>query len=468
MTSVGDLIDARPLRRSAALTQFRHHAEQQRFFVCEARFVALCAGRRAGKSDLARRRQSKRALCFHELHPEVSDPHFIITCPTRDQVKRLHWEPLKRLYPREAVAHVSESALTVTLVNGLRHRLVGLDKFVRAEGEAIDDALIDEIADTKEDAWRLSIRPSLGTTGRPPGRATFIGKPRGRNHWWRIWTEAAEKEDWAQFHWSAEEILEPLEIEALQRDLDPLSYDQEVRANFVNFRGRAYYAFDRAVQSSHRLEYNPRLPLDAHLDFNTAPGVLNVSQVQQWDVRTDWQTSHALGFPVAPWIAGEYDAFLGEVHVARDSNTLRVAQKFISAWRDRHSGILRLYGDASGGNKTSSSLAGSDWDVFKRELRQVPHWNVRDYVPAANPPVRDRVNALNSRLMTTDGRVRMMVDSFECPWLVEDLEAVGVKGDGSGELDKSDKTVTHHSDAVGYGVWKRNPVRSRSLQVQQV
>jgi hypothetical protein len=467
--TIADLLDSRRVSREISLTPFRYHAGQQAFFACEERFVALCGGRRAGKSDLARRRQARRAIRFHEECPGVLDGHFVITCPTRDQVKRLHWEPLKRLYPARLVASVSESELTVHLMNGVRHRLVGLDKFVRAEGEAIDDALIDEIADTKEDAWRLSIRPSLATPGRPSGRATFIGKPRGRNHWWRIWTEAAEKEGWAQFHWSAEEILEAQEIEDLKRDLDPLSYDQEVRANFVNFRGRAYYAFEREVQGSHQMAYDPSQALDMQLDFNNAPGVAVVSQEQHWQERTSFPVSHALGFPVTPYVVGPYDAILWETRIAQNSNTLRVCAKVIEAWRDRHRGRVRLFGDASGGNRTSSSVAGSDWDLVRRELRQVKHWQLEWHVPAANPPERDRVNATNARLMTTDGHVRMMVDPVECPWLIADLESVSVKKDGTGELDKSsDHSVTHLSDAVGYRVWKRHPTRSRRMKVEQV
>lgn len=467
MSTVGDLIESQRREKEARLTAFRHHDGQQRFFRSEARFVACCAPRRGGKSDLARRRQARRALRFHETNPQVLDPLFVITCPTRDQVKRLHWDALKRVYPPSAVMHVSESELQLTLLNGVRHRLVGLDKFVRAEGEAIDDALVDEFADTKEDAWRLSLRPALSTPGRP-GRATFIGKPRGRNHWWRLWTEAAEKDDWEQHRWGPDGILDAEEIAALQRDLDPLSFQQEVMAEFVNFAGRAYYAFERSVHASHELEHDPKRPLLLEMDFNREPGVCLATQVQTWLSKTSWPTAHSLGFPVSPWIQGEYDAVLWECHVPKNSNTLKVTRRFIEAWKDRHSGYVDLYGDAAGGNRTSSSVAGSDWDLVKRELRQVPHWRIRDRVPAANPPVRDRVNAVNSRLMTTDGRVRMMVDPSWCPKLIEDLESVGVKPDGSGDVDKRDKEVTHLSDARGYSVWRRDPVRSRTATVEQV
>ena len=283
MTSVGTLGSLMDERRSAAssrLSPLRHHDTQQAFYRSTARFRACCAGRRSGKSDIARRELAEHAMAAHLELAGVPDPRFVITCPTRDQVKRIHWEHLKALFPRHLVMTTSESELRVVLLNGCEIRCIGLDVFQRAEGEAIDYALIDEIADTKEDAWRLTLRPALGTTGRPPGRAVFIGKPRGRNHWWRIWTAAAETEGWEQFWWSAEDILDPAEIASLARDLDPLSYAQEVRADFVNFQGRAYYAYQETVQASHRLSYDKTKALDPCFDFNVDPGCAVATQEQ--------------------------------------------------------------------------------------------------------------------------------------------------------------------------------------------
>lgn len=466
--TLGDLMTERAVARRDALSPLRWHPVQRRFHESRARFKACCAGRRSGKSDIARRDLAEEMMRAHLTMPEVPDPRYVITCPTRDQVKRLHWEQLKRLLPDSTRAYTSESELRIVLLNGAQCRLVGLDVYQRAEGEPIDYALLDEIADTKEDAWRLTIRPSLGTPGRPPGRAVFIGKPRGRNHWWRIWTDAANTEDWEQFHWSAEDILDPAEVESLRRDLDPLSYDQEVRANFVNFKGRAYYAFDREVQAAHRLAYDPRMALDLCFDFNVDPGVCAVVQSQRWEARTDFPVSHALGFPVRPYIHGEVYACVGEVRIKGGSNTLRVCKRVADEWGPRHRGRVRLYGDATGGQRRSSALAGSDWDIVRRELSKVPGWRLSSHVQSANPPERDRVNAVNSRLMSTDGMVRLVIDPVACPYVVQDLEAVTLKDDGSGDLDKSDGDLTHLSDGLGYRVWKAAPVRSRrGITVEQ-
>jgi hypothetical protein len=80
-------------------------------------------------------------------------------------------------------------------------------------------------------------------------------------------------------------------------------------------------------------------------------------------------------------------------------------------------------------------------------------------VPRANPPERVRINAVNSRLLSADGKIKMVV-SPKCPRLIKDLEGVSLMADGSGMLDKkSDRNLTHISDALGYKIAKMFPVR---------
>ena len=47
-------------------------------------------------------------------------------------------------------------------------------------------------------------------------------------------------------------------------------------------------------------------------------------------------------------------------------------------------------------------------------------------VPAANPPERSRVNAVNSRIKSAAGEVRLMVNPVRAPHVVTDLERVAL------------------------------------------
>jgi hypothetical protein len=54
-----------------------------------------------------------------------------------------------------------------------------------------------------------------------------------------------------------------------------------------------------------------------------------------------------------------------------------------------------------------------------------------------------------------------MVDPQKCMKIIVDFEGVSVIDDGSGRLDKkSDKMLTHVSDAVGYYVFEKFVRRS--------
>jgi len=65
---------------------------------------------------------------------------------------------------------------------------------------------------------------------------------------------------------------------------------------------------------------------------------------------------------------------------------------------------------------------------------------------------------MNSRLLSTDGTVHLLVDP-RCVHVVQDFEGLALMADGSGEIDKRrDPALSHLSDAVGYHVWKEHPV----------
>lgn len=159
---------------------------------------------------------------------------------------------------------------------------------------------------------------------------------------------------------------------------------------------------------------------------------------------------------------------IGEVHIPRNSNTPAVCRKLIEDWKN-HQGPVRCYGDATGGSRGTAKVQGSDWDLIKAELRPVFGDRLSFRVPAANPPERARVNAMNTRLLTGDGVIRLMVDPARAPNVVKDLEGVRTLAGGSGEIDKkATPALTHVSDGLGYYVEAEFPVARRTAIVTQL
>ena len=156
-----------------AWPELRDHPEQSRLWWSRRRHRVLAAGRGAGKTENAARiliagdEHHRGAMC---PDPNVIDPLYVVAAPTRDQVKRIWWQKLKRMVPKE-VMHCDplEGELTIVLRNGARIQLVGLDKPQRTEGVAID-GLVD--ADTKSVVANVSYN---GRVWMPDGSDARLG-----------------------------------------------------------------------------------------------------------------------------------------------------------------------------------------------------------------------------------------------------------------------------------------------------
>jgi hypothetical protein len=424
-------------------TPLRPHPTQLAYWRSPHRFNVVPAGRRSGKTERAKRKLVKRAIQGSAFNPA----RFFAAAPTRDQAKRIYWDDLKRLCPPKLVLSVSESDLMIRLPLS-EIWVLGMDKPERIEGQPWDGGILDEYANMKEKAWGAHVRPALSDRR---GWCDLIGVPEGRNHYYETHAmavaEMAEKgseSEWGAFSWRSEEILPESEIAAAKRDLDPLTYEQEYGASFVNFEGRAYYAFTDANKARLRDRYNPKQHLRVCLDFNVAPGVAAICQ------------ELPLPLPGAP--IGT--ACIGEVWIDSNSNTPAVCRKVLTDW-GAHEGRVEVYGDATGGAKGTAKVEGSDWDIVKRILRNGdPSTDLKGFgqrvafhIKSANPKERARVNAMNSRTKSTDGTIRLMVDPYAAPHVVKDLEGVRTLKGGSGEIDKNaDPKLTHISDALGYYV----------------
>lgn len=414
--------------------ELRYHRERQRLWNSRKRFRVVPAGRRSGKTEYAKRFIVREALRFNRFY----DGRFACLAPTRDQAKRIFWDDLKALVPKPSQTKVSESELSIKLENGALLQVLGMDKPERVEGPPLDGAVCDEYGNMKPEVWSRHLSGALATIDRP-GWAWFIGVPEGRNHYYRLYQEALkpDRPAWDAFHWVSSDILDPDEIEDAKTRMDPLSYDQEFNASFLNFTGRAYYAFDQTKHAVERLKYNPDLPLIFCFDFNRAPGVAIVLQEQEY------------GGP-NPWVSENFTAAIGEVFIPQNSTTPAVCRKLVHDW-DKHKGKIYCYGDSTGGAKGSAKVKGSDWDLIKAELRMEFAERVKFRVPKRNPLQRSRVNSVNSRLVTADGYIHFLIDPKNCKHLIEDLDGVIVLEGGAGEIDKDhDEMLTHMSDAIGY------------------
>lgn len=428
-------------------TRLRPHPEQTKLWNSTARFHVVPAGRRSGKTELAKRKLVKKAIgCTRQ------DGRYIAAAPTHGQAEQIYWKDLKRLTPPDLIVGTpSESRLRIELFNGASIQVMGMDVPERCEGSPIDFMVLDEYANMIRRAWTDHVRPGLDTPGRP-GEAWLIGVPEGRDHYFDLWTRANSGDsEWAGFTWESASVLDKSAIEQAMKDMDARTFDREMRGSFVDFAGRAYFAFGK--WNMEPVEYRPELPLDICLDFNVSPGVCAIAQEQ---------TILSRRMDVAPKVS----AYVDEIWIPDDSTVFAICRRIIEKYGS-HRGLVRLFGDATGGARSYVSERGSAWDIVRKELGSV-FMSVQNFVPSHNPSEVARIGAVNSRLRATSGLVSLLVNPTRCPHLVKDLEGVLLLEGGSGEVDKKrTPELTHISDALGYREAKLHPVRKETTIIEQ-
>jgi len=326
-----------------------------------------------------------------------------------------------------------------------------MDRPERIEGEPLHGIILDEYANMKPEAWTENISPALDTPGQLPGWAWIIGVPEGRNHYFELWTEANNLREagqpWDRFHWHSADIMSREAIEAARQRMDERTFRQELEGSFESYGGLAYYAWSEAnIVRGLSERYDADADLIIGFDFNTSPGTAVICQ--------------ELGphRPVAPTAAEQATAVIGEVWIPQHSNTPMVCNRLIEDW-GYHRGNVLVYGDASGGARATVAVAGSDWDIIRRSLRAVFGDRLSMRNRRSNPRERARVNAMNSRVGSTDGLHRLFVDPHEAPHAVMDFERVETIPGGCGEILKQNGSeLTHMSDALGYYIHDRFPV----------
>lgn len=422
-------------------TKLDPHPEQYRLWNSTARIKVVPAGRRSGKTELAKRNLVLKAISFCG----ASNGRFIVSAPTQPQAKSIYWDDLKALVPTKFLRtpdkpfnSIKEAASQILLWNGAKIEVIGMDKPERAEGTPIDGIVLDEYGDMKPQVWTSHIRPALSTKGRL-GWAWLIGVPEGRNHYYHMFKDAKRREkegnpEWGAFTWASSTVLSPEEIAAAMEELDPKTFDQEYNGAFISFSGMAYYQFNanaNVLTGGNMIPYDDKKLLMLCFDFNHIPGVAVIVQEI---------TVNGMDIPVA----------IDEVFLAGSSNTYLVCEKILEKYKNHKTPVL-LYGDPAGGHKTSQSVNGSDWELVHEKLDE--HLVAVDKFPKSHLPVRTRLNMTNARFCNAAGKVKSFVNG-NCKRLIDDFEGVEVDDSGQNIIDKKGP-LSHISDAWGYLISQR-------------
>ncbi|MBZ5581819.1 MAG: terminase family protein [Acidobacteriia bacterium] len=304
-----------------------------------------------------------------------------------------------------------------------------LEDFERLRGTNLAWFGVDELTYTQEAAWlRLEGRLRDPKAKRLCGFAAWT--PKGYDWVYRRFI-ANGGEDYRAV------IARPFEnrhllaripdyYERLRKSYDDRFYQQEALGSYLSMDGsRAYAAFERGAHVT-ELAVNPRRKLYWALDFNVDPMSSVVVQIEDERV------------------------LVADEIVIRHGTTQEACEEFLKRYPRHYPGVV-IFGDASGYQQQTTGA--TDYEMVREYFQEHSNLRVEYKAPRSNPPVKLRVNLMNSKLRSAAGDVRMVVDP-KCKELIADLEQVVFKAE-TWQIDKDrDRLRTHTSDALGYLVWQ--------------
>lgn len=395
---------------------------QSEIFCSDTRFRAVVAGRRFGKTFLSTGEILRAAT-------SGKNKNCWYVAPTYGSAKEIAWDMLVQTIPAEYIAKTNESSLTMRLINGSVISLKGAEKPNNLRGRALDFVVLDEFADMRPEAWYEVIRPSLSDR---QGGALFIGTPKGRNHFYDLYTRGIDGEqDWASWQYTTIDggNVPAEEIEAAMSDLDERTFKQEYMAEFVNYSGIIYYAFKREESV-------------ANLTFDGEPHTLHIGM----DFNLD---------PMSAVVCVRHGDMLLAIDeiVIWGSNTDEMAQEIKNRYTDRR---VIIYPDPASRQRKTSAGGRTDLSILQNAGFEVK-------AKTRHALVRDRINAVNSRLLSSDGQRKLLIDP-KCKKTIESLERQTYK-EGTSIPNKDG--FDHMNDALGYLVEYLFPVRTERSPIIQ-
>jgi len=415
------------LRLTKRWTPLRYHPDQLRLWQSQCRFLIVPAGRRSGKTELAKRKLVLALLETMLVPRPWADPRFFAGAPTRDQAKRIWWQDLKAMVPKTWVAGIAETDLCIRTRWGAELWVVGLDVPARIEGVGWDGCVVDELANVQANAWEANIRPALADRR---GWAWLIGVPDmdspGQVQYEKLanYAKGGNSPEWGCFTWPSADIVPPAEVESARQSMDPRTFEQEFLGKFVLAGGRAFPDFDEAVHVK-PVVYDPSLPLCWTLDFNVNPFCTLIGQMRDGDFRV----IHEFDIP--------------------DIRTNIMCDVFIdfcreNKWDTRN---VMIFGDPTGGLRKTSDQGTTDWQIVRNALREC---NFDFRVRASTRSIKDGINAVNAKLMSAAGVVHVSINQ----------QAKRLIGDLRSALWPSDMKEQHAAAAFRYWIEREAPVRT--------
>jgi len=372
-----------------------------------ARFRVLISGRRFGKTYLA----------VTEMMKYASQPNRRIwyVAPTFKMAKDICWSALKEMLNQfNWIDDINETTMTITIrQSNSTISLKGADNYDSLRGTGLDFLILDEFADIDKRTWFEVLRASVADR---LGHVLMCGTPKGYGNWsYEMYLKGKQDKEWESFQFTTIQggMVAKSEVEQAKQDLDQRTFRQEFEGTFENYAGSIYYNF-HPVESVVKKEIDWTKPLHIGIDFNVSPMSACIAQIERDKI------------------------YIVDEIVIYGSNT----DELVDEIRDRYGTKIKIitYPDPASRQRKTSAGGRTDLSILQNAGFEVK-------VKHRHPAVRDRINAVNSKLKDSNGK-RYIFVSNSCKIVIKGLTRQTYKEDTN--IPNKEDGFDHMNDALGY------------------
>ena len=393
---------------------------QEEFTFCEDTFPALVGGLGSGKTMAG----STRLLLKMLAEPAINTAHYM---PTYDLLRLRAVPGTQELLEKLNIPYKTNKSTWSIDLEGYGDIIFrSYDNPARIVSYEVAHSIVDELdtlpKDKAEIVWR---KVSERNRQRCKGKNS-IGNVTTPDHGYAGFTYAKWVKNPADGYriikapTASNPYLPDSYIEQIRTNYDPLLADMYLSGEFVSLsRNKVYHFFSRAKHHRAREITESDNYLHIGLDFNIGGTCATV-----------WLTENNKPIAVDEFISHDTRDFIAKV------------QRFKKPGR-----TLTIYPDASG-NSGSTNASKTDIQLLRDASLSID-------CPAANPAIRDSVNAVNA-LLSHDS---MFVNTDKCPNLAAAIESQGYDKNGDPEKFNTHPSLDDWTDGMRYFINRRFPIQ---------
>lgn len=219
-------------------------------YVARQPFIPFHARSQSRALLIVHRRGGKTVACVNDLVDKALRTHkpdafFAYVGPFAKQTAQVAWKYLKdavRKIPGHKI-HDTKKQVELPSAGGSRSTigLFGADNPDSLRGMYFDGIVLDEVADMKGSVWNEVIQPALMDRH---GWAVFIGTPKGKNFFYKLYEKAKLNPKWFVLVLKASEssLLSQRLMDEYKAEVDEDTYEQEMECSFTAGIKGSYWA----------------------------------------------------------------------------------------------------------------------------------------------------------------------------------------------------------------------------------